>query len=88
MGYTVAAIEALVGNPIAAAAKGGTSEVTLLRGDLDEVMERWQGAWLVAGGALLVATILMSWARISRAGLDLRLDCRLVSSFLPRIGAR
>jgi hypothetical protein len=72
IGYTVAAIGALVGNPIAAAAKGSTSDVTLLQGGLDEVMERWQGAWFVAGGALLIATILMSWARILRGGLDLK----------------
>jgi len=72
MGYTVAAIGALVGNPIAAAAKRGTSRVTLLEGGLDEVIERWQGAWLVAGGALLCATVLMACARILRGGLDLK----------------
>jgi hypothetical protein len=63
MGYTVAAIGALVGNPIAGAARniGG-----------HDTMERWQGAWLFAGGCLLAATLLMIWARILRAGLDFK----------------
>jgi hypothetical protein len=74
IGYTVAAIGALLGNPIAAAVKGGRSEVSLLQGGLDEVMERWHGAWFVDGGALLVATVLMSWARILREGLDFKVN--------------
>ena len=62
MGYTVAAIGALLGNPIAGLAR---------KNDSADVLERWQGAWFVAGGALLVATALMIWARILRAGLDM-----------------
>jgi hypothetical protein len=61
MGYTVAAIGAVVGNPIAGAARKGGSV---------NVMERWQGAWFVAGACLLVATGLMIWARILRGGMD------------------
>jgi hypothetical protein len=64
MGYTVAAIGALVGNPIAGAARASGSR---------DVMERWQGAWFVAGVCLLVVTVLMVWARILRAGLDLKI---------------
>ena len=62
MGYTIAAIGALLGNPIAGLAR---------RNDSGDVLERWQGAWIVAGGALLVATALMIWARVLRAGLDM-----------------
>jgi len=72
MGYTVAAIGALIGNPIAAAARGGISGVTTLESSLDKVMQRWQGAWFIAGGALLFATVLMAWARVLRGGLDLK----------------
>ena len=61
MGYTVAAIGALVGNPIAGAAR---------RGGNTDVMERWQGAWFVAGAWLLMATGLMIWARVMRGGMD------------------
>lgn len=61
MGYTVAAIGALIGNPIAGAARRSNSV---------DVMDRWQGAWFVAGGSLLVATLLMIWARILRGGMD------------------
>lgn len=62
MGYTVAAIGALLGNPIAGLARNNDSM---------DVLERWQGAWFVAGGALLVATALMIWARAQRAGFDM-----------------
>lgn len=62
MGYTIAAIGALLGNPIAGLARNDGSV---------DVLERWQGAWLVAGGALLVATALMIWARALRAGVDM-----------------
>lgn len=61
MGYTVAAIGALVGNPIAGAARNSRSE---------DVMARWQGAWFVAGAFLLGATSLMAWARILRGGTN------------------
>jgi hypothetical protein len=61
MGYTIAAIGALVGNPIAGAARNAGS---------NDIMERWQGAWFIAGGCLLVATLLMVWARVLRAGWD------------------
>ena len=61
MGYTVAAIGALVGNPIAGAARNNGSA---------DIMERWQGAWFIAGGSLLVATLLMIWARVQRGGVD------------------
>lgn len=60
MGYTVAAIGALLGNPIAG----------LARSNNVDVLERWQGAWFIAGGALLVATTLMVYARVLRAGFD------------------
>ena len=63
MGYTVAAIGALIGNPIAGAARNSGSA---------DVMERWQGAWFIAGACLLAATLLMIWARILRGGLDWR----------------
>ena len=62
MGYTVAAIGALVGNPIAGAARSGSSDV----------LERWQGAWFVAAVCLVVATGLMVWARMLRGGMDLK----------------
>lgn len=62
MGYTIAAIGALLGNPIAGLARSGANA---------DVLERWQGAWFVAGGALVVATALMIWARILRAGLSM-----------------
>ncbi|KAK7185495.1 MFS general substrate transporter [Paraphaeosphaeria sporulosa] len=62
MGYTIAAIGALLGNPIAGLARDS---------DSIDVLERWQGAWFVAGGALLVATALMIWARVLRAGVNM-----------------
>jgi hypothetical protein len=68
MGYTVAAIGALVGNPIAGAARRGGSKMTAV--DPQAAMERWSGVWNIAGAALLIATALMAWARIARAGLD------------------
>jgi fatty acid desaturase len=64
MGYTVAAIAALVGNPIAGAVRDGGNS---------DVMASWQGAWFVAGGCLAVATGLMVWARVLRGGLDVRI---------------
>jgi MFS family permease len=64
MGYTVAAIGALVGNPIAGAARSS---------DNPDVMERWQGAWFIAGGCLLIATLLMIWARLLKGGLDMKI---------------
>ncbi|KAF2197102.1 major facilitator superfamily transporter [Delitschia confertaspora ATCC 74209] len=70
MGYTVAAIGALIGNPIAGVAKRrghGSYE------GLEEVMLKWQGAWLFAGGCLAVATTLMVWARLVRGGLDFKI---------------
>lgn len=67
MGYTIAAIGALVGSPIAGAARAS--------GNAD-VMERWQGAWFVAGGCLTTATLLMVWARILRAGFDMKFKLR------------
>jgi hypothetical protein len=72
MGYTIAAIGALVGSPIAGAAKLGTGG-RYGGGTHEEVMKRWQGAWFVAGGALVVATALMAWARILRGGLDFKI---------------
>ena len=62
MGYTIAAIGALLGNPIAGLARNNRNT---------DVLERWQGAWFVAGGALLIATALMVWARVLRAGYDM-----------------
>ncbi|KAF1947196.1 major facilitator superfamily transporter [Clathrospora elynae] len=64
MGYTVAAIGALVGNPIAGAARHGGST---------DVMERWQGAWFVAGACLVLATGFMCWARVLRGGLNFKI---------------
>jgi hypothetical protein len=64
MGYTVAAVGALVGNPIAGAARVSYSK---------DVMERWQSAWFVAGVCLIITTALMICARVLRAGLDLRI---------------
>jgi hypothetical protein len=64
MGYTVAAIGALIGNPIAGAARSSSNT---------DVMERWQGAWFIAGGCLLTATLLMIWARILKGGLDMKI---------------
>jgi MFS family permease len=61
MGYTVAAIGALVGNPIAGATR---------RSESIDVMERWQGVWIFAGVCMLVATGLMVWARVQRGGLN------------------
>ncbi|KAF2256088.1 major facilitator superfamily transporter [Trematosphaeria pertusa] len=73
MGYTVAAIGALVGNPIAGAARtGGNQLVANAQSGMNAVMERWQGAWFVAGAALLIASLLMAGARFARAGFDMR----------------
>ncbi|KAF2114285.1 major facilitator superfamily domain-containing protein [Lophiotrema nucula] len=66
MGYTVAAIGALVGNPIAGAARTGGNGMTA-----SEVMQRWQGAWFFAATSMTIATVLMIWARILRGGLDM-----------------
>lgn len=74
MGYTVAAIGALVGNPIAGAAKRKAVDVGGIGGILgdEEIMRRWQGAWFVAGSALVVATVLMAMTRVKRVGWNLR----------------
>ena len=68
MGYTIAAIGALLGNPVAGAARRDNmgSSVASPRA----AMERWQGVWVIAGAALLIATALMIWAHIARAGFD------------------
>ncbi|KAL6708857.1 hypothetical protein ACN47E_002264 [Coniothyrium glycines] len=64
MGYTIAALGALVGNPIAGAARKNGHENT---------MEKWEGAWFVAGASLLIATMLMVYARLLRGGSDFRI---------------
>ncbi|ORY12331.1 major facilitator superfamily transporter [Clohesyomyces aquaticus] len=74
MGYTVAALGALVGNPIAGAARrGGGGEKIGMGMSAEDVMARWQGAWFVAGGALLMSTLLMGWARWIRGRWDWRM---------------
>jgi len=73
MGYTVAAIGALVGSPVAGVLRQGASGVVRFSGDANEVMVRWQGTWFFAAVAMLVATLLMIWARVLRGGLDLNL---------------
>jgi hypothetical protein len=50
IGQTVAGIDALVEKPIAGAARNSGSA---------NIMERWRGAWFIAGACLLVATFLM-----------------------------
>ncbi|KAH7138727.1 major facilitator superfamily transporter [Dendryphion nanum] len=74
MGYTVAAIGALVGSPMAGLAKRSASiSINKMNHKQSEVMDRWQGAWLMAGAALLISTLLMAWARVLRGGLNFKL---------------
>ncbi|KAF2686340.1 MFS general substrate transporter [Lentithecium fluviatile CBS 122367] len=73
MGYTVAAIGALVGSPVAGALRQGAKGVVAFEGNAGEVMVRWQGTWFVAAVAMMVATALMVWARLLRGGLNLTL---------------
>ena len=58
MGYTIAAIGALVGNPIAGAA----------RRSAPTAQEEFQGTWYFAAAGMVVATLLMLWTRVGTKG--------------------
>ncbi|KAF2872764.1 major facilitator superfamily domain-containing protein [Massariosphaeria phaeospora] len=73
MGYTVAAIGALVGTPVAGAFRCGPRGVAPFARDAERVMARWQGTWFVAAAAMFVAALLMVWARVLRGGWEFRL---------------
>ncbi|KAI9751560.1 MAG: hypothetical protein M4579_006015 [Chaenotheca gracillima] len=70
LGYTIASIGGLVGNPIAGAAKGkslppgstGTSPV----------QDQFQGVWFVAAGAITIATIFLLVSRFLSVGSRMR----------------
>ena len=57
-----------MGNPIAGAARRSG-----YGSGMEEVMERWQGAWFVAGTCLLISTGLMICARYLRAEWDVKI---------------
>jgi len=73
MGYTVAAIGALGGSPIAGALRHSGKSIMPVSTHAGDIMERWQGTWLFAAAAMLVATVLMVCARVLRGGLNLTL---------------
>ena len=80
MGYSVAALGALIGNPIAGAAKrtivAGTSEprTSIDRNGLSasEVQDEYRGPFYFAAGCMAIATILMGTTRLYAKGRKLK----------------
>ncbi|CCF38752.1 major facilitator superfamily transporter [Colletotrichum higginsianum] len=69
MGYTIASIGALIGNPI-----GGAAQKP--RGDgAAEVQREFQGTWIFAGGFMLAAVMSMVVSKRLRVGSVLRGKC-------------
>lgn len=60
MGYTVAAFGALVGNPIAGAARGPRGH------SVAAVQGEFQGSWFFAGSVMLVCTFLLVVVQVCR----------------------
>lgn len=69
MGYTIASLGALVGNPIRGAAQrpGGSGR--------EEVQKEFQGTWLFAGGCMLAAVATMLLTRYLKFGMTTRCKC-------------
>lgn len=63
MSFTIAAFGALIGNPVAAAARRKPSSM-----DVEEVQMDFQGVWWFAGSAMLFATVLIALARFLKLG--------------------
>ena len=64
MSFTIAAFGALIGNPIAAAARRKNSTSIVVQ----EVQMEFQGVWWYAGSAMLFATVLIALARFLKLG--------------------
>ena len=66
MSFTIAAFGALLGNPIAAAARRKRTMSFVV----EEVQMEFQGVWWFAGSAMLFATALIILARFLKLGRD------------------
>ena len=65
MGYTIASIGALVGNPIGGAAQRPQGDI----------QREFQGTWLFAGAGMLAAVVSMVITRYLKFGLTIRDKC-------------
>ncbi len=63
MSFTIAAFGALIGNPVAAAARKESSGT-----DVAEVQMEFEGVWWFAGSVMLFATVLIALARFLKLG--------------------
>lgn len=68
MSFTIAAFGALLGNPIAAAARRKNSSSVVVK----EVQMEFEGVWWYAGSAMLFATVLIVLARVLKLGWNWR----------------
>ncbi|KAF6808754.1 transporter MCH4-like protein 4 [Colletotrichum sojae] len=69
MGYTIASVGALIGNPIGGAAQRP-------RGDAaGDVQREFEGSWIFAGGFMMAAVVSMCVSRYFRTGSILRGKC-------------
>lgn len=66
MGYTIASIGALVGNPIGGAAQ---------RPEASDVRRQFQGTWLFAGAGMFMAVMTMMLTRYLKFGMTARGKC-------------
>nr|POE94628.1 aspyridones efflux protein apdf [Quercus suber] len=68
LAYTISAFGALLGNPIAAAARAGNSQPS----SRSAAQREYQGTWFVAAGAATIAAMLLLYARYKLVGFRLR----------------
>lgn len=69
MGYTIASIGALIGNPIGGAAQ-------MARGQYNHDVEvEFQGTWLFAGACMLASVATMMAARYLKFGMSVKGKC-------------
>ncbi|KAL7916584.1 major facilitator superfamily transporter [Trichoderma velutinum] len=84
MGYTIAAIGGLVGNPVAGAAKGHLGVNVHI--SKDAVVNSFRGIWLVSGGSMTIAFFMLLAMRYWYVGLHLRQKVMHVS--VPKIATK
>lgn len=66
MGYTIASLGALVGNPIGGAAQRPRGLRTA------DVQTEFQGTWLFAGACMLTAAATLLWTRYLKFGMSIK----------------
>lgn len=69
VGYTIAAFGALIGNPIAGAARGARGHT------ISEVQREFQGSWIFAGSVMMVCTGLLVFVQLYRKRKGLGVEC-------------